>query len=479
MHRPRTVPEGDAVEPLAAGGLRGGLIQGAAAYCAFYASVGWFLVDLGWIAAAIIAALSVVCALCLLYFGWLTNGALVACGAVYYMYCRYNYYNLALLPDYTPPPDEKKKKQDDTTATATTTTSEPRKLVVRILNLDDAVPQQTKMMEVAQPDVQVYDAKAWGPVMRMAASFGRYKRWEAFLSSPQCFNSPHDATEKNTTTVTFYGSNDYHHLALSLIRRIRQPMNLVLLDNHPDYISCPFGTHCGSWFHQASSLPTVHQSFHFGGASGEWEDEVLCNTVFTPWSLLKSGKIRVHPATESFSVQEWKNVSTTPVREMEYTFLSLERCRRLLAPYREELAARPLYITLDKDVMNTHDCIQNWDSGYLTKREVFTLIQTLVEMSNGQLIAIDVTGDWSPVIVHGFMRRLFNYLQHDEDKGKDKPHANLVNQTTNAGLLQMLRETLNAPQPQTGDSDGHVSADVSSPSPRELAEEDSKPKMNS
>jgi len=33
-----------------------------------------------------------------------------------------------------------------------------------------------------------------------------------------------------------------------------------MFDNHPDYISYPFGSHCGSWFHQASTLPTIKQA---------------------------------------------------------------------------------------------------------------------------------------------------------------------------------------------------------------------------
>lgn len=36
--------------------------------------------------------------------------------------------------------------------------------------------------------------------------------------------------------ITFYGSNDFHHLSLAFARRVREPVNIVIFDNHPDWI---------------------------------------------------------------------------------------------------------------------------------------------------------------------------------------------------------------------------------------------------
>jgi len=85
-----------------------------------------------------------------------------------------------------------------------------------------------------------------------------------------------------------------------------------------------------------------------------------------------TSKNRVFPAIESYDVQDWKHVETEAVRTTTHSYLSEGRCAELLEPLREQLAKYPLYITLDKDVMNQTDCIQNWDSGYLSKKEVQT-----------------------------------------------------------------------------------------------------------
>lgn len=406
------------------------MIEKAIEYYFFYVAVFWFIVEMGWFSVGIISFLVVFFSVCLYFLSWTANLLIYAAVLGIYMYFRQNYYSMNRLSGYSEPKGANEPWKGE------------RELEVRVLNLDNTLLRQTELFDKYESILTTYDATKWGPNIRMACGYLRYKEWESFLSSSKCFGREVDGTDDNKTLVTFYGSNDFHHLALSLIRRIRRPINLVMFDNHPDYISYPFGSHCGSWFHQASTLPTVKQAFHFGGASGEWQDETLCSTVFTPWTLLNRGVIKVYPAITTYDVQQWRNVETQSVRRMAHTYLTKSRCMEILEPLREQFAAYPLYVTLDKDVMNQGDCIQNWDSGYLTKTELLLLLETMIEMSNGRVVAIDVTGDWSEVQVHGCLRRVFHWTQHDEEKCKEKPQANKVNQTTNIALLEMLHEVL-------------------------------------
>lgn len=53
--------------------------------------------------------------------------------------------------------------------------------------------------------------------------------------------------EEKETLVTFYGSNDFHHVALILFRRIPVPFNAVIFDNHPDWFTRNPIMHCGCW----------------------------------------------------------------------------------------------------------------------------------------------------------------------------------------------------------------------------------------
>ena len=88
-------------------------------------------------------------------------------------------------------------------------------------------------------------------------------------------------------TLTFYGSGDFHHVSLALVRRRRAPFNLLVLDNHPDWMrGVPF-LHCGTWLYHAARLPQVRRIFHVGG-------DVDFDNVYrwlAPWPLLHAGKI--------------------------------------------------------------------------------------------------------------------------------------------------------------------------------------------
>ena len=129
--------------------------------------------------------------------------------------------------------------------------------------------------------LQIYDARELAPHIRMGCGYEHYKWLETHLS--RVFESQTDGKDgealgiysfslmillsfllslfllSHILPVTFYGSNDFHHVSLSLIRRINQPVNVVLFDVHPDYLLNPFGHHCGSWFNIVNELETVKQ----------------------------------------------------------------------------------------------------------------------------------------------------------------------------------------------------------------------------
>src|SRR5262249_35799045 len=149
--------------------------------------------------------------------------------------------------------------------------------------------------------------------------------------------------------------------SLALVKRQPRPINLLVLDNHPDWMRrVPF-LHCGTWLHHAARLPRVRRVFHVGGEvdfdnSWRW---------LAPWSLLRSGKMVVLPAVRRFRGGAWAQVTHTPLRPHPETPVDHERLTELLAPFREELARHPLYISLDKDVLRREEVAVNWDSGKL------------------------------------------------------------------------------------------------------------------
>src|SRR5262249_11516093 len=153
-----------------------------------------------------------------------------------------------------------------------------------------------------------------------ACSFARFRRFERALA---------DLPELEGPVLTFYGSGDFHHLSLALVRRLRQPFNLLVLDKHPDWMrGLPF-LHCGTWLYHAARLPHVRRIFHVGG-------ELDSDTAYrwlAPWPLLRSGKIPVFPAIRRFRRGTWRRVGHTPLRLSPEAPATAERIATLLEPF--------------------------------------------------------------------------------------------------------------------------------------------------
>jgi hypothetical protein len=292
---------------------------------------------------------------------------------------------------------------------------------VHILDLDGSICCQHDLL--AQYGPTCTHLADWGPLIRLACSFGRFRRFEQALT----------AALPDEPTVTLYGSGDFHHVSLALVRRLRQPCNLLVLDNHPDWMrGIPF-LHCGTWLYHAARLPMVERIFHLGG-------DVDFDNYYSwlaPWPDLFAGKIVVLPSTRRFRGRSWGRVPHTPLREEATVPATTERLASLLEPFRKELARRPLYVSLDKDVMVQADAVVNWDSGHLRLSEIENVLAILLEMTGGRLAGLDVVGDWSPVQVRGLLRRFFHLTEHPP-LTVDGETATAENERTNLVLLQTI-----------------------------------------
>src|SRR5579884_467440 len=205
-----------------------------------------------------------------------------------------------------------------------------------ILDLDAGVASQPGLL----PGASIVPGQDWGPSLRLACSFRRFRQFEKALAQRLPNGGPR---------VVLYGSGDFHHVSLALVRRLREPCNLVVIDNHPDWMQgMPF-LHCGTWLYHAARLPQVRRVFHLGG------DVDFDNAYrwLAPWSLLHSGKLAVYAAHRHF--RGWSGIPQPSLRPDAETPASSQRLHKLFEPYRRELAGLPLYISLDKDVMVAAD----------------------------------------------------------------------------------------------------------------------------
>ena len=105
--------------------------------------------------------------------------------------------------------------------------------------------------------------------------------------------------------VTFYGSGDFHHVSLALLRRLKYPANLLVIDNHPDWMRGVPILHCGTWLYHAARLPHIKPIFHVGG------DVDFDNRYrwLAPWPMLEAGKIAVFPSVRRFHRGPWRHIA--------------------------------------------------------------------------------------------------------------------------------------------------------------------------
>ncbi len=299
----------------------------------------------------------------------------------------------------------------------------------RVFDLDGSILSQRKLLKLYRP--QVYSFPGWGPRLRLGCRMRRFERFERALS--QKLGGQIDTEPQ----VTFIGSGDFHHVSLALLRRQARPINLLVIDNHPDWMRGVPILHCGTWLYHAAQLPQVKQIFHVGG------DVDFDNYFhwFAPWEAIERGKIVVLPGIRRFRGWRWAKVGNDPLlwKSQSAAPYSLPpgRLKEFLRPYRQDLACRPLYISLDKDVISAQAAPVNWDSGHLTVLQTRAVLEAFLMAADGIVAGIDVVGDWSPVRLQGIFRRLLHITEHPSLRIESFA-ATRVNEQTNLSLLESV-----------------------------------------
>lgn len=184
----------------------------------------------------------------------------------------------------------------------------------------------------------------------------------------------------------FLGSGDFHHLSLPLIERAaarqRRALRVLVFDNHPDNMRFPFGVHCGSWVSRIAASPRIAQVDVVGITSGDiglahaWENRLL---------PLYRGKLRYW----SLGVDTaW--ATRVGLAHAVRGFASVDA---LMAALLREIAGMdaPVYLSIDKDVLDPAEARSNWDQGRLRVSHLTAAIAAL----RGKVVASDVCGEVS------------------------------------------------------------------------------------
>ena len=199
--------------------------------------------------------------------------------------------------------------------------------------------------------------------------------------------------------LVFLGSGDFHHLTYALLSRVGLPMEVVVLDNHPDNMRYPFGIHCGSWVAHAARLPFVSRIHVAGICSPDVEGARALENHLRP---LRSGKVvywcirRDLGALRRLGARASRSFDSIP---------------DMLDALGGELSGRPVYLSIDKDVL-AGDAVQtNWDQGVMRLPE----LESAIGLVKNNLIAADVTGDVSAYRYGSRFKRLLSALDRQPE----------------------------------------------------------------
>lgn len=188
--------------------------------------------------------------------------------------------------------------------------------------------------------------------------------------------------------IHFIDSGDYHYITEFWTDKIKKPFSLVLFDHHTDMQTSQVKEmlSCGNWV----------------------KDMIECNSFLEQVILLGIPKNTEQKMPKRYQ----QKVKTYDVEDMQH-FLFSEHT--IPVKY-------PVYISIDKDVLNTKSAITNWDQGSLSLADLQKVLYAF--LNEETVIGIDICGEYS------MMQDLF-----------DEKRAAAIDNIANASLLAVIRDS--------------------------------------
>lgn len=161
--------------------------------------------------------------------------------------------------------------------------------------------------------------------------------------------------------IHFIDSGNYHYLSKLWTDKIRYPFSLVVFDHHPDMQPPLFDglLSCGCWVKAVLDRNPFCRKVYLVGAS-----ERLARAI--------------DPAYRSRILFFGEHAVGKP-----------GGWRRFAA----QRIAEPIYISVDKDVLNREEAVTDWDQGSLTLQELEELLVILFRKQ--RVIGVDICGECS------------------------------------------------------------------------------------
>ena len=223
-----------------------------------------------------------------------------------------------------------------------------------------------------------------------------YHRWVdcTDLTGTSCFC---DATSASTIMkrinsyspegIHFIDSGNYHYVSKFWIDKIKEPFSLIVFDHHSDMQTARFNDmiSCGCWIKVILDTNPYLRKVYIIGAKEE-----SVNAIPSQYR----NRVKFNNETE---------------------LLQEDRRNQFIL----ENTDHPLYISIDKDILNATSAITNWDQGSLSLENLEKLL--ILILTKTRVIGVDVCGEYSePANVFSAKR------------------ASFINSNTNKRLLTLV-----------------------------------------
>lgn len=299
---------------------------------------------------------------------------------------------------------------------------------ILVLDLDGSLTWQAPVARrLADGRASRRDLRPLGKTLRLWAWERDFQRFAASL--PERF--------ADRRQVVLLGSGDYHHLTPALLGRLDREVVVVHVDNHPDWAWTFPARHCGSWVHAALALPQVARVITLGCCS---EDLAAPDRGGVSLAALRSGRLVLHPWSHP-PTRLGQSAAAVPGHRVEdghlhWTTLDERSHDEAMGDVLEAIAGRPVWITLDKDVLAPAEAATNWDQGRMPLAALEQALSVLLD--HADVVGVDLCGDYSPAR----HRQPMKWVEALMDQPRQPPGDLSVNEVLNERLLGLLEARL-------------------------------------
>lgn len=168
--------------------------------------------------------------------------------------------------------------------------------------------------------------------------------------------------------VHFFDNGNYHYMSKLWTELVQEPFDLVVFDHHPDMQPPRFEgiLSCGGWIKEVLDHNKFVQNVVVIGVADHLVEEIR------------------EDLSQAGSAEILNRVAF--IRESELETLALHLKGTLCRPHTPSL-----FISIDKDALNTQEAATNWDQGSLTFEQLSETLTILAQKH--KIIGVDICGE--------------------------------------------------------------------------------------